>query len=110
MSAVLYWYLSIAFAICSAGSYLSYSNLRLLDGTKYALAALAGLAGYFWALAVRNLNTAEKVYVYSLYWDGVVLGAYYLLPIFVMGVRPTVGVVAGSLLVVLGFVVIKAWG
>lgn len=102
-------YLLVAFGICAVGSWISYSPFRESHQAKWAMAALGAMIGWFWCIAIRHMPDRESVFVFSLYWDAVVMSAYYLLPLFFMGVKPNAGVVVGASVVLLGLFIVKLY-
>ena len=62
------------------------------------------------AWGVKLLDNKEKVYTFSLYYDTVVMAAYYLLPLLIFSTRPSPGTICGAILVVVGLFVVKVCG
>ena len=74
--------------------------------TPGALALLAAGCGYCWGLAIRD-RSPEGVMALSVMYDGLVLMAYYAMPMLLLGVRPTWYTVAGLMLVVGGMLLVR---
>lgn len=62
-----------------------------------------------WGWAVRLIETKEQLYVYSLFWDSLILFAYYAVPLIYFNVKLNWGMGIGSALVIIGLVVAKAY-
>jgi hypothetical protein len=60
-----------------------------------------------WVLTIRYLGDKQKIYVFSLFWDFVMMFVYYLLPVVWFGVKLDKWSVGGIMLMVLGLVVLK---
>lgn len=101
-------YLLLAFLICSFGAYISYSPMKAEPYARWLMMCLGGLIGWLWIVAIRKMDS-ERAYVFSLYWDSVVMTAYYLMPILLLGVRPNAGVLVGSAVVMAGLVIVKIY-
>lgn len=98
------------FLLCSFGAWLSYTEYTKSAPWYVPLMAVlgAGCAALF-AIAARRMSKTE-VYTYSLWYDGAVAFAYYLLPVLIWDAKLTAGIVVGTLLVVSGLVVVKFYG
>ncbi len=92
--------------LCLAGSAWTYSDDR---GKSFVIgmAVLGAMCAALFAVGVRELDSKARVWVFSLCWDVVMLFSYYAVPILVLGVRVSPGVLAGMLLVVAGLVLVK---
>ena len=106
-----YWLLAPVFALCAAGAWLSYSDeARRAPGYVWQMVVLGAVCAGLFAAGAQRLDDKGKVYVFSLVYDLFVLAAYYVMPILVFGVRLSWPVVAGSILVLAGIVIIKIGG
>lgn len=105
------WHLLVPFfALCCVCSAMSYSKLaRDWPGYTWAMCGAGAVCAWMFALAARWLDDKEAIYVYSLWWDSLMLAAYYLLPLLASGVRPAAGACAGVVLVVLGMALVKLY-
>lgn len=60
-----------------------------------------------WYLVIRHIGDKDRIYFYSLCWDGVLVGVYYFLPILLFGVRLERMGIVGLALILVGLVMIK---
>ena len=97
-----------AFFICCVGSWLSYTDAKSRSGAPYLFGCLAAACGVLWGFAVRGASPAQ-VMALSVIYDGLMVLAYYALPLVLLDVRPTWNVYAGLGLVVFGMILAK-WG
>lgn len=106
------WHLLVpVFLLCCVGSWLTYSpERRQTAWYPWVMVLLGALCSWLFATGAKWLNDSQRVYVFSLAWDLLMVAAYYVLPLVVLGVKVSPGVAAGAALVVAGLVVIKAWG
>lgn len=105
------WYiLPLAFLVFLAGSVMSFSDSFRRSAWFIPGFTTANLAiGFLWVWAARLLDDKAKIYVYSLYWDSLMVLCYYLLPLLVMGIKLNTQTLCGIFLTVTGLVVIKAY-
>ncbi len=96
------------FVMCLAGSAWTYSDERG-RGFVVGMAALGAMCAACFAVGVAMLDVKPKVYVFSLTYDVLMLLAYYAVPLLVLGVRVSPGVVVGMLFVVAGLVIVKVY-
>ncbi len=106
------WYaLFPVFVLCIAGSALCYTDsLRRSEWDLPAMTVLGAVCAGLFAWATGRLDSKERAYVFSLYYDSAMMVAYYLLPLVLFGTRVTPGVMVGAALVALGLVVVKVYG
>jgi multidrug transporter EmrE-like cation transporter len=96
------------FLLCVAGSGLSYTDaLRRSPWYTWWMVALGAACAGLFAWGAKLLDETPKVWVYSLWYDSLVLAGYYLIPLLVFGTKVSPGVLAGSALVLAGLVVVK---
>lgn len=108
---IQYAIILLVFLLCWAGSWGTFTN-RVRDGPWY-LPLMLGVSvgtGFLFAFGARILAEKPKIFVFSLQYDVAMIVAYYLLPILFFGCRLTNGVLAGSLLVLVGLLVIHCTG
>jgi multidrug transporter EmrE-like cation transporter len=60
-----------------------------------------------WYLVVRHIDDNDRIYFYSLCWDTLMVLVYYLLPIFLFGVKLNRNGVIGLLLMAAGLILLK---
>ena len=106
------WHLLFpVFLLCCAGSWLTYSDSRRqASWYPWVMVLLGAGCAYLFSLGAQWLDDKVRVYVFSLVYDCLMVAAYYVLPLVVLGVKVSPGVAVGAGLVVAGLVVIKAWG
>jgi len=105
------WCVLTTLVLMIAGSIITYVDEYRRAGwyAPVFVAISAGNAVAF-AVACKLLDAKNSIFVLSLALDGIMLFAYYLLPLLALGVRPSAAVLIGAALVVAGFVVIKLGG
>jgi uncharacterized membrane protein (DUF485 family) len=74
------------------------------------MAILAAGCGLFFGYAAKLLDTKAGVYLFSLYYDSIMMVAYYVLPLLVFSTKVTPGVMVGAALVAAGLIVAKIFG
>ena len=60
-----------------------------------------------WFLAAKTIGNKDNLYVFTLFWDGLVVAIYFLMPVLLFGVKLDKIGVLGLGLIVLGTVLIK---
>lgn len=106
------WFLlAPVFLVFTLGAWASYSD-KWRDSVWFfpTVAGTGFVCSVLWYLASRALACKELIFTYSLVWDSLMMVAYYVLPLLVMGVRPGPGVMLGGALIVSGMLVIKLGG
>ena len=80
------WLLLIpAFLLFCAGSWVSYSDkLRNSYWFLPIYLSTAVLCSFIWVYSARILPNKEKIYLYSISWDLLMITAYYLLPVIIL--------------------------
>ena len=104
-----YFLLVPVFLFCLMGAGLSYSDdaRRHWSYTPWMIVLGAVCAGLF-AWGAQLLDNKGKVFVFSIWYDSLVLACYYILPILIFGTRVSWGVMLGAAFVVAGLVIVKA--
>lgn len=105
------WYLLLpAFLVFLVGSAMSFSDTFRRSTWFIPGFTTANLAiGFLWIWAARLLDDKAKIYVFSLYWDSLMVLCYYILPLLAMGIKLNSQTVFGIVLTVIGLIVIKAY-
>ncbi len=106
---MLAWLLLIpALLTFAVGAWLSYDDeCRNSKYYPWLFTFLGVTCSTLWIIATRALGDKDKIFVYSLFWDSLMMACYYLLPLVAMGVRVNTGILVGTGLVVAGLVVVK---
>lgn len=103
-----YWLLVPVFLMCVAGSWLSYSDAaRRSPGYVWWMVLLGGACAGLFGWAARALDDKAKLYAFSLFYDSLMMAAYYLLPLALFGARVSPGVLCGAALVAVGLLVVR---
>ena len=105
-----YWLLAPVSVMCVFGAWSSYTKWAK-DAAWYTptMTVLAALCGLCFALAAKRFGDNKPgLYVFSLSYDTVMMAAYYLLPVALLGARGTVGVYTGAILVAAGLFLVHA--
>lgn len=104
-------YLIPAFVAFLVGSVFSYSDSLRNSRAYMPVFVTAILAtGFCWVAATRMADDKNKIYVFSLAWDFVMIVAYYFIPLIVFEFKFNLGVIAGMLLMLVGMVLVKVYG
>jgi drug/metabolite transporter (DMT)-like permease len=60
-----------------------------------------------WLFSAKLLGEKNEIYIFSLLWDCVMVGVYFLVPVFVFGIKlDRIGII-GLILVLVGTLLIK---
>lgn len=70
--------------------------------------ALAALAGVLWFVAVKVFQDKQRMYVFNLVWDALVMTIYYGMPFLLFEVKINQWMLFGLALIVIGAVIVKA--
>lgn len=62
---------------------------------------------FIWYLVIKYIGDKDRIYFYSICWDAILVGVYYLLPIALFGVKLDRYGIAGLSLMVAGLVLLK---
>lgn len=93
------------YCICS---WLTYSEDIRQKWYFIPLAVLLGtIVSLIWFCTVRYIDNKQKIYVYSLFWDFVMMGVYYIYPIIFLGIKLDGWSVFGLFLILTGVIIIK---
>lgn len=103
-------WLALAFAcmLYSFCAYLSYND-KMRDEWYYVpLCIFMGtIVSTIWFITCRYLDDKQRIYVYSLFWDLMMGGVYYFMPLLFFGVRIDRWSLFGLFMVVAGLTIIK---
>lgn len=103
-----WWMLLITFFVYCVCAYLSYSEeMRGKWWFVPVAVALGTVVSTIWFLTVRYLGDKQKIYVFSLFWDFVMMFVYYFLPVVWFGVKMDKWSLGGMVLMVTGLLIIK---
>jgi hypothetical protein len=100
--------ITVIYLICA---YLTYHR-DLHDKPWYMPVAIAfgTTTVVIWYYMIRHIGDRDRIYVYNMCWDTIMCGVYYLLPIFVFGVKLDRIGVFGLCLMIIGSVILKSRG
>lgn len=94
--------------VYTISTYLTYSEDIRQKWYFIPLAVLLGsLTSVLWFCTVRYINDKDRIYVYSLFWDFVMIAIFYLYPVLFLGVKLDKWSLLGLFLVLVGIVIIK---
>jgi len=69
--------------------------------------AVGGGTNLLWFIATKILGDKKEIYLYSLVWDFFVVSVYFLLPVFLLDIKLNRIGIAGLVLMLIGFLMIK---
>lgn len=88
--------------------FLSYSEKIKVSNAYFVVGLILGIvANFCWLYVAKNSPEKHQIYVYGLYWDSMIVGAYTLIPILAMGVRLSWTTALGCLFIVGGIMLTK---
>ncbi len=99
--------LLLVFAFCVLGSWASFTD-RVRNGPHY-VPVMIGVSlgtGLAFAVACQYLNSKPRIFAFSLYYDGCMAAAYYLLPLVFFGCRVHSSTVLAGVLIVSGILLL----
>jgi multidrug transporter EmrE-like cation transporter len=93
------------------GSLFSFSDTLRNSKWYTPVFVILGIAMTFlWIWATKVFDDKNKIYVFSLVWDFLMMAAYYLLPFCLYKFKFSWPMIIGALLMVAGVVVVKIYG
>ena len=103
------YYLMIPlFVLLSAASAASYADTARRHWSYVpGMMILGSLTTLIFAYGSKLLDDKSRIFVYSLAYDCMMALCYYILPLIVLGVRVNAGVMIGSVLIIVGLIIIK---
>lgn len=69
--------------------------------------AIAALVNLLWFTVLRTLDDRQKIYVFSMCWDAVIVGVYYSIPVLFLGVKLDRYGLIGVFLILCGVCLLK---
>lgn len=103
------WFLLLlATLLYSVCAYISYHDgLRQKWYFVPTGVILGAIVSTIWLIAIRILDDKYKIYVYSLFWDFVMLSVYYFLPAVAFGIKLDKWSLFGLFLIACGIAIVK---
>ena len=103
------WFtLALAGLMYSYCAYLSYNDVMRNTWYYVPLCVFMGtVLSMVWFGMCWYLDDKHKIYVYSLCWDVVMAGVYYIFPVLFLGVKLDRWSLCGLFLILLGVAIIK---
>ena len=65
------------------------------------------LINLVWVYTIKYLDNNQKIYVFGIMWDALMMTTYYLLPILLFDVKLTKTTIIGLILILSGVVILK---
>lgn len=91
------------------GCYLSYlSEYRQTTWFVWVGVFLGILTNFLWFYTIKCIDDKQKIYIFSLTWDAIMVFIYYGLPLIIFGVKLDKYSLLGLILLVTGIIVLKA--
>lgn len=98
----------LAFVLYSASAYLSYHEEWKTRNFYFPLGIFIGLCiTTLWFWLVRYIDDKNKIYFYSLIWDTIMIGVFYITPIIIYGVSINKAGLFGLILIIAGLIIFK---
>lgn len=74
----------------------------------FPLGVLMGVStNTLWLISAKLLGDKQQIYIFSLFWDCIMMAIYLLIPIFIFGIRFDKIGFCGLLLIIIGTLLIK---
>lgn len=103
-----YWALVLTALIYSLGCWVTYSDDAKQRWWYLPLGvSLGALVNLIWFYVCRVLPENNKIYVFNLMWDAVMVAVYYGLPLLFFGVKLDRVTMVGATLMLVGIFVMK---
>jgi len=104
-----YWVLLVTALVCGIGCWASYNEEAKQAWWYMPLGFLLGLIGSgSWFYVCKLLSDKEKIFVFNLMWDAVMVAVYYGLPLLLFGVKLDRMSFIGATLILVGIFILKA--
>lgn len=101
-------FLGLAALVYVAGCWLTYNNdLKPYWWYIPLGVALGGVINAIWFWAAKTFTDKDKMYVFGLTWDGMLMGIYYLMPLILFGTKLDRWGWLGLILIVAGAMILK---
>ncbi len=101
-------FLFLIFCTHSLCCYLSYEKWAQEKWWYLPIGMLTGcISNILWFLSTRMISDAKNIYIYSLFWDLVVISVYFLLPIIIFDIKLNKFGFIGLLLMLIGLLLVK---
>jgi hypothetical protein len=98
----------LAFVLYAASAYLSYHKEWKSSNFYFPLGIFVGLLiTTLWFWLVKNMDDKNEIYFYSLVWDAIMIGVFYIVPIIVYGVNINKIGLIGLFLIICGLIIFK---
>lgn len=94
--------------MCGLSAWITYKESN--RNSSWFIPTLIGIdivSNLVWAGMTRYLDDKQKIYVFSLFWDTVMVLVWYFIPIMFFGVKIDRWILLGVLLMILGLSIIK---
>jgi uncharacterized membrane protein len=105
-----WWLLIPAFIAFIIGAYFSYNDEQRRSPWFYPVYLSVSVAcSLIWIVSAKCLDNKRHILVYSVFWDSLLMVAYYLLPLLFFGVKVNTGMLVGIALVLIGIMLVKAY-
>lgn len=103
-----WFWLGITGIMYVIGAYLTYKEEWRNEPWYIPVGVLFGSSlVLIWYLVVRYIGDRDRIYFYSLCWDVVMVGVYYILPVVLFGVKLDRYGIAGLCLMIAGLFLLK---
>ncbi len=100
-------YLPLLFSIIFAIAWVSYQN-KIDSYLGMGICIIGNMfIGLLWLLSCKLIREPTRVFIFSMWWDVIVMLSFTLYPLLFSNLKFTTGLVSGCVLVVLGLVIIK---
>jgi hypothetical protein len=96
----------LTYCVCAYASYND--ELRRQPYFVPVAIFLGTIVSTIWFMAVRYIDDRQKIYVYSLFWDLMLLSVYYFLPVAFFGVKMDKWGLLGVFIAFAGLCLVKA--
>jgi hypothetical protein len=97
-----------AFVLYFASAYISYHDEWKTRNFYFPLGIFIGLCiTTLWFWLIKDIDDKNTIYFYSLIWDAIMIGVFYITPIIIYNVNINKTGLIGLILIIIGLIIFK---
>ncbi len=102
------FYLLACFIVCFAMGIMSFSDsIRATKWYVWGMLVCSVALSFLWSFMTKRLPDKEAVFTYSMYWDGATYLSWFIAAFAVLHVKPTFLAMIGTVIILIGIVLVK---